>query len=214
MDSPFEPAKAYSGRYEISDAQLADGTKYHGKLLISPQGYFAHAAVETSIAGERHGLAVVFHNRLLIAWGPKDKVEIGAYRITGERMSGIWVPPGATGESLAICGRENSRLISPGEWEIEEARAIDQQPYTGRVRVSEPPESTPPKHQPVSVQWKLHDGDYESFALKLNDLMVATFSFQPELPHGIAVYDATPAGWEGTQLWNDGGLVREQLRRA
>lgn len=214
MASPFEAAATFAGKYSIADALDAVGAKYTGEMVIDAHGLFAHVTSVLSTGETRHGLAALFDNRLLIAWGPKDKVEIGAYRISGEKMTGIWVPPGAKGEDLSACGSEVSQRTSPGEWKIEKAHAIDQQPYTGTVMIAEPPPSFPPQYQPVQVTWKLHDGDYHAFGLKFEDFMVTTFSFAPEERHGISAYSATPSGWEGVQLWKDeAGLAREQLRR-
>lgn len=211
----FEPAASFAGKYLITDATDPAGSHYTGEMTMEPHGLFGHVSARLSGAGDRFGLAVLFDNRLLIAWGPKDKVEIGAYRISGEKMTGIWVPPGAKGDDLSACGQEVSRRTDTGEWEIEKAYAIDQQPYTGRVIVTESGPSTSQQYQIVQVGWNLHDGIYHSFGLKLGDFMVTTFSFEPEQPYGISAYSVTPAGWEGAQVWKDSiVLAREQLKRA
>lgn len=214
MILPFDPAATYSGKYQVTDATASDGRKYNGEVVIEPHGLFGHVTAKLTGIGERFGLAAVFRNRLLIAWGPKDKVEIGAYHIGGQKMHGIWVPPGAKGDDLSACGQEFSNKKDAKSWEIEKAYAIDQQPYTGHLVIEASSPATPDQYQPVQIAWKLHDGDYAAFGLRLEDFMVTTFSFEPEKPYGISAYTVTPEGFEGVQFWKDATtLAREQWRR-
>jgi len=190
----FEPSTSFAGAYRVS------GPCYSGSASLSAHGLFSHVIAQLDGIGERHGLAVELDGRLLIAWGPKDKVEIGAYRITGDSMHGVWIPPAATGDDLSACGSEKSVRVSENEWRIEQAHDLEKKPYTGTITI-EPVSGDQPRI--VKILWTLHDGEYRSFGLRGEDWMVSTFNFEPGTPHAIAAYETTADGWKGVQIWKD-----------
>ena len=100
------------------------------------QGAFLHAEAGIESVGVRFGIAMPFAGRLVMAFGAKDKVEIGAYRVNGREVSGIWVPPGASDDDFARCGREESVVEAEGVWKIRRARAVDGSEYTGTVTLT------------------------------------------------------------------------------
>jgi hypothetical protein len=177
--------------YEITDGRTPDGRSYRGTMDLSPRGMFLDAVARLDPLGERHGLAMPFGRYLVLAFGPKDKVEIGAYRRAGEMMQGVWVPPGAV--DLAACGHEPSTGGAGGVWTISRALAIDNQPYHGTLRIE--PAGGGDAHAPVAARmtWTLHDGEYKSFGLDCGDAIFSTFNFEPGTPHGIAVYERSDA---------------------
>lgn len=196
-DNAFESVEPILGEFQIVDAVAPDGRRSHGTIRFEPHGHVAHSHAIIDRTQDRFGLAVLFHGRLLIATGPKDKVEIGAYRLTGDTLTGIWVPPGAKGCDLAMCGREVSRRVDTDTYEIESAHAVDQQPYTGKLRLSYlDPESTPVRR--VRFNWSLHDGDYSSFGVAHGDVLVGTFNFEPGTPYAIGLYVAENERWVGS----------------
>src|SRR5437868_637621 len=92
----------FEGRWRI------DADAYTGTMQIDRHGVFLHTTAELTPGETRHGLAIPFAGRLVMAFGPKDKVEIGAYEIAGDTLRGLWVPPGAGHENFDECGREES----------------------------------------------------------------------------------------------------------
>ena len=193
------------------DGVAADGSNYVGAATIIAQGLFGDVAAVIG-KSERHGLGVVHDTRLLIAWGPKDKVEIGAYRIDRDSMQGLWIPPAATGIDTIACGEEHSKRVDDNTWEIERAYDLEKNAYTGTITI-EPVSSDQP--QVVTILWNLHDGEYRSFGLRGDGWMVSTFNFAPEFPHAIAAYEPIRDGWKGELIWNDAQQVcREMLTLA
>lgn len=204
----FKLADTFAGTYRI-DGISAEKKNYAGLASIGAHGVFGHVAGVIDKTQARDGLAVVRDERLLIAWGPKDKVEIGAYRITGDSMHGIWIPPTASGIDLTICGQEKSVRVGDNEWRIEQAHDLEKNPYTGTITI-DPISSDQPRV--VSILWKLHDGEYLSFGLRGDDWMVSTFNFEPETAHAIAAYEQIRDGWKGVLVWKgDRELSRETL---
>src|SRR5262245_42150273 len=113
----------------------SDGKPYSGRAIFAKHGLFAHVASHLDPVGTRHGLAVVINERLLIAWGTKDKVEIGAYTIGADRMQGLWIPPAATGNDTSACGNEKSIRVDERTWKIEQAHDLEKNPYTGTIHL-------------------------------------------------------------------------------
>src|SRR5438045_6926890 len=119
----FKLADTFAGTYRVFG--ISAGKKnYAGFATITSHGLFGHVADVIDQTHPRDGLAVVRDERLLIAWGPKDKVEIGAYRITGDSMHGIWIPPTAAGVDLTICGHEWSVRVGDNGWRIAQAQGL------------------------------------------------------------------------------------------
>jgi hypothetical protein len=176
----------------------ADRTSYTGFASITPQGLFGHIAAKIDPSTERHGLAVATEKRLLIAWGPKDKVEIGACEIKGDSMQGIWIPPTARGDDLSICGQEKSVRVAENEWRIEQAYDLEHKPYSGTISIQPVSDSRP---RIVEIVWRLNDGEYRSFGLLGDDWMVSTFNFEPDSPNAIAAYERIPDGFKGLIVW-------------
>jgi hypothetical protein len=195
----FKSADRFAGTYRI-DGLSADGANYFGSATVTAKGLFGHisAIIEPKI--ERHGLAVLAKRRLLVAWGPKDKVEIGAYTIQGDSMQGIWIPPAASGNDLSACGQEKSVRVAENEWRIEQAFDLEHKPYTGTISVQVVSDGTP---RIVEILWRLHDGEYRSFGLLGEGWMASTFNFEPGSPNAIAAYERIPDGFKGVQLWKD-----------
>jgi len=183
-----------------------------GTTTFERHGLFLHAMTRRRDGDDLSGLAAVFGSRLVMAFGPLNKVEIGAYRAEGDRLEGIWIPPGAKGSDLGICGRERSRRESAGQWRIEEARSIDGSTYSGKLTVTSR-DSAAAKPFVADFLWTLHDGVYHSFGLVLADAMFSTFCFEPDKPHGIAVYEASSPMLLGTLLDNVSRKPRTQWLR-
>lgn len=211
-DTPFDPLDPILGDFHLTDVRSAIHRATQGSVHFEPHGLFAHshARYENS---DVFGLAALFRGRLLIATGPKDKVEIGAYHLSGNRLEGIWVPPGAKGEDLSACGIEVSRRVREDTFEIERAHAVDQQPYTGRLSLSfSDPESAAVRR--VKFNWTLHDGEYASFGLASAEILVSTFNFEPGTPFSIGIYEPHGSQWRGIIAHNDTDkLSHETLRR-
>ena len=204
----FKLADTFAGIYRI-DGISADGSNYFGLAAITSHGLFGHVAAIIEPKTERHGLAVATDQRLLIAWGPKDKVEIGAYTIQGDSMHGIWIPPAANGADLSACGQEKSVRVAENEWRIEQAHDLEHKPYTGTISIQPVSDGRP---RIVEIVWRLHDGEYRSFGLMGDGWMVSTFNFEPELQNAIAAYDRIPDGFKGVQIWKgDRALGQETL---
>lgn len=200
-DQPFDPIEPLIGAYHVLDARSAGGEQSIGSIRFEPYGWFAHsvATVDEQVV---HGIAALFRGRLLMATGPKDKVEIGAYHLAGDLLHGIWVPPGAKGYDLTICGRERSQRVSGSTFEIEEAQAVDQQPYTGRLAIHHlDDESTPVRR--AKFNWTLHDGEYASFGLAQREVLVSTFNFEPNTPFAIGLFEFDAGRWQGTVARDD-----------
>ena len=212
-ESIFDPIDPILGEFQISDAESATGRRSRGTVRFEPHGLFAHSYATMEGGETRYGLAAIFRGRLVIAMGTNDKVEIGAYHLSGKRLEGIWVPPGAKGCDLAMCGREVSRLDSGTSYTIDQAHAVDQMPYTGRVSLDYlDPEETPVRR--VKFSWSLHDGDYSSFGLASGEVLVSSFNFEPNTPFAIGLYEPRHGQWRGTIAHSDHeGVSRETLKR-
>ena len=174
-------------------------------VTFTRHGNFYEVRAAPGAAGERHGLGMFVDERLIISWGPKDKVEIGAYRIAGKEMTGTWVPPGARGSDMSICGHERSTQVEPNTYEIVEAKAIDGSAYTGRITIEplEPGSDLTPPFA-ARMRWHLNDGEYASFAIAFGQAMFAIFSFQPDDWHAISVFEPQQDGsYRGNILEKD-----------
>lgn len=209
-DSPFDTLDPILGSFHIVNSDVAPGAP--GTVRFEPRGVFAHSRALIDHK-ETFGLAALFRGRLLIASGPRDKVEIGAYHLSGNRLEGIWVPPDARGDDLAICGRELSRRKHENTFEIETAHAVDQMPYTGTLSLSYlDPESVPVRR--VKFNWSLHDGNYSSFGLASAEILVSTFNFEPGTRFSIGLYEPHGGDWRGTIAHSDSDSVsHETLKR-
>lgn len=202
IEDAIQPSESFVGEYQIVSGRTPDGRNYTGTMTLERRGKFLHAAAALDVLGPRHGLALPFAGRLVMAFGPKDKVEIGAYTLVGDELTGLWVPPGASDEDFTKCGNERSRRSgAPNTFEIQKAHSIDGSAYHGKVviaPVENPASSARPltasAPRPVRFTWNLHDGDYHSFGLAYADAIFTTFSFEPDKPHGIAVYEPASGG--------------------
>lgn len=212
-DSTFDPIDPIVGEFQIVDAVSAAGERSTGKVRFEPHGTFAHSYAEMDSGETRYGLAALFRGRLVIAMGPKNKVEIGAYHLSGKRLEGVWVPPGAKGCDLAMCGRESSLLDFDTTFAIDTAHAVDQMPYTGRISLRYlDPEAVTVRR--VKFDWTLHDGEYASFGLASGDVLVSTFNFEPNTPFAIGLYEPHGGHWRGTIAHSDAeGVSTERLMR-
>src|SRR5678815_1422204 len=107
MTPDFGLLDRFAGSYLVRGGGVGV-TDYSGKMELLRQRAFLHAQFKLDNGEIRHGLAMPWAGRLVLAYGPKDKVEIGAYRIQEDQMTGLWVPPGAAGSDYAECGHEHS----------------------------------------------------------------------------------------------------------
>ena len=205
----------FTGAHTVA-GRTPEGRDYRGTMSLERKGAFLHARAELESLGERFGLAMPFAGRLVMAFGAKDKVEIGVYRIDGMEVTGMWVPPGAADEDFARCGREISAVEAPGTWQIKQARAVDGSEYRGTVRLV-PAEGAagPTRPTPVHMTWSLHDGEYHSFGLAYDDAVYSTFNLAAGRPHGLAVYERDGNGdWHGRWMTDaQAALGTETLRR-
>lgn len=174
---------------------------------LERRGTFLHAV------GDRVGLALPWGGRLVVVFGPLNKTEIGAYLVTPRQVTGLWVPPGADQPDYSACGLELSTPGTDGMWRISKAYAIDKSVYAGKVE-RDPMHGTDANATPRAVHmlWRLDDGEFRSFALDYGDALYSTFCFEPEKPHGLAVYDLKTL--KGTSLTSTGrGPQAETLVR-
>ena len=179
----------------VLGASRGIGLEFVGQYRAAGESVVATPRAAPSAAGERHGIGMIVGERLVISWGPKDKVEIGAYVIEDSQMTGTWVPPGARGSDMAICGREQSVQVGEGVYEIIAAKAIDGSAYTGRIHIA-PLHPIPDGKPPFAVhmRWQLDDGEYTSFAISFGEALFAIFSFQPDDWHAISVFERAASG--------------------
>jgi hypothetical protein len=175
-----------------------------GEIRLVEDGLFMHAE------GRRSGLAVLAGKRLLAAYGPRHKVEIGAYVVRGEQLSGLWIPPDARGADVSICGRELSKKTGEHAWTITQAHAIDQSAYTGTLALELVQPGTDRTPGVARFHWALHDGEYHSFGLVFPDALVSTFCFEAGAAHRIAAYSPTAGGWSGWTLDNETLTLRAE----
>ncbi len=212
MPDPIALAESFVGNYTVA-GHRRDGSTYNGTLQIVRKGRFLHAEAQLGALGTRYGLAMPFAGRLVMAYGPKDKVEIGAYTHEANQLRGLWIPPGAATDDLTGCGHEHSVSTGTGIWLINYAVAIDGKAYSGSLGIIQKPDDDEDPC-PVKLEWKLHDGEYNSLGLQYPDAMYTTFSFEPEKPHGIVVYEGAPASLVGWILGNHTMIAhRETLTR-
>jgi hypothetical protein len=212
MSDPMALADSFVGTYAV-DGRPRDGSLYNGTVRFERKGRFLHAEAQLGGLGTRHGLAMPFAGRLVMAYGPKDKVEIGAYTHDPNQLRGLWIPPGAASEDLTGCGHENSVSTGTGIWLISDAVAIDGNAYSGTLSITQKPDDDEDPN-PVTMDWKLHDGEYHSFGLQYPDAIYTTFSFEPDQPHGIVVYEGKAASLIGWRLSNTSMIAhRESLTK-
>lgn len=174
------------------------------------KGTFLHAS------GGRVGLALPWGKRLVVVFGPKDQVEIGAYKLEGKSITGLWVPPGADQGDFSACGVELSEVDATDAsiWRITRAKAIDGSEYAGKVE-REPIHGTAATGWPRAVQmlWRLKDGEFRSFGLEYEKAVYSTFCLEPESEFGLGVYDLKTL--EGTVLTSTSrGPASERLVRS
>jgi hypothetical protein len=203
-----------SGLYAIS-GRTGSGRGYQGSLKLTRHGLFYHADVDR---GGEHppcgGLAMVVGSQLVLAFGPHDKMEIGAYTVRGDRATSMWVPPAAKGDSLDICGREELSLKAAGVWTINAARAIDNSTYSGEIHVSTL--SAPADDLPgvATMTWQLNDGTFNSFALVYPDALLSCWNLGEEKKHGIAAWEMDGDVWTGAMLASGAHTaLAEELRK-
>jgi hypothetical protein len=209
MPDPIALADSFVGTYTV-DGRPRDGSTYNGTLRFERKGRFLHAEAQLGALGTRYGLAMPFAGRLVMAYGPKDKVEIGAYTHEVNQLRGLWVPPGAATDDLNGCGREHSISTGTGIWMIDDAVAIDGNAYAGTLAIAQKPDDDEDPC-PVTMDWKLHDGEYHSFGLQYPDAIYTTFSFEPEKPYGILVYEGKPASLLGWNLSSATMIAHEEM---
>lgn len=187
------------------DYTLPDG----GVMTLARRGTFLHAS------GARVGLALPFAKRLVVCFGPLNQTEIGAYTVTPAEVRGLWVPPGADQADFSACGVEVSTpdQTDPSVWRISAAIAIDNTTYAGKVERTLLHGANPAlSPKPVHMLWRLDDGEFRSFALDFGNAVYSTFCFQPEQPHGLAVYALDSlAGFSLTST--SGTLTSERLQK-
>src|SRR5690348_1920351 len=109
------PVHSFVGNFAVKGT-MAGGAEYAGTLQVERKGAFLHASADLGSRGTRYGLAVPFAGRFVMAFGEKDKVEIGAYLLEGKMVHGLWVPPGAADADYGNCGYEESVADAPGVW--------------------------------------------------------------------------------------------------
>jgi len=185
------------GNYSV-EGKDPRGQEYRGTMRVMRRGAFLHTEAQLDPPGMRFGLAMPFAGRLVMAFGAKDQVEIGAYHLDGKDVHGLWVPPGAADDDFSKCGREESTAESERVWRIRKAHAVDQSAYTGSVHVEPVLGSNalaPPT--PVRMTWKLHDGEYQSFGLAFEDAVYSTFNLAKDSAGGVAVYESHGNQWRG-----------------
>lgn len=212
-ESTFDPIEPILGEFHVVDADFVDGHRAPTAIRFEPQGLFAHSVARVDDASEVYGLAALFRGRLLLATGPRDKVEIGAYCRSGEKLVGIWVPPGAKGCDLAFCGRELSHRVGDCTFQIDDAHAVDQMPYTGRLTLDYVDDDSHAVRR-VKFNWSLHDGEYSSFGLASGEILVSSFNFEPSQAFAIGLFEPRGNKWQGTIAHSDAaGVSRAVLRR-
>jgi hypothetical protein len=192
------------GRYEVKGVEGVEGV---GRVEMERRGAFLH------LSGARVGLGIVFGKRLVVCFGPADKTEIGAYSVVGNKVLGLWVPPGADQADYSACGVEESNQGSDLAWRITRAVAIDGSAYAGKV-VRTPLHGAVVGVVPVPVHltWLLEDGEFRSFGLDFGGAVYSMFCLAPEAEHGLAVYELPGLeGWGLTSV--SGGAVAERLVR-
>jgi hypothetical protein len=206
MPDAFRPLIAsplpLAGRWQIGDA----------RATLEPRGFVAHL-LPTDATPTRTGMVMRFGDHLLAAFGPTQRVEIGAYRRTGDALAGLWVPPDAKVDDLRICGAERSKQSAEMTFTIERAHAVDQLPYTGTLRITPAPQSSAGGIVAARFNWTLHDGEYASFGLLDGDVYVSTFCFEKGARHGVGLYRADGDNWRGAMLWNDETTPRQDALR-
>ena len=219
MTTDLAELDALTGDYTVS-GRTAAGQEYRGTLRMTRHGALLHAEEGLESLGVRFGLAMPFGGRVVMAFGAKDQVEIGAYRINGREVMGMWVPPGASDADLARCGREESLAEADGVWKIQRAQAVDGSAYAGTVTLTPPAGmSFRQRPTPVKMTWSLHDGEYFSFGLAYDDAVYSTFNLAKGQPHGLAVYEPGSDGlageWVGRVLeGSESAVGSETLRNA
>ncbi len=202
------------GKFDVL-GQTVDGKSYRGSARIWEVGVFHR--IELAIDGQEtvSGLGRRAGDLLAFALGPKHKVEIGVYRIDGDSLRGLWVPPDAQGEDLAICGREWSEQTAPGTYTIREAHAITGEKYQGKITVTPIDVGSAIDEtdfaRPVRMHWLLDDGTFDAVALQTPAAIFAAFSFAPQSLHGVGVYQIIDEGYQVLAYHNDGSLRKEVL---
>jgi hypothetical protein len=176
----MEPSRI-AERYEIT-------APAPGRATFVRNGLFWDVTIESK-GQTTYGLAMIVGKRFAIAIGPKDKMEIGAYQISGDRATSLWVPPAAKGDDLKICGREQLVKASDSVWRIEQAVAIDNSSYSGTIEVKPVTPTSDNKPGIVAVTWNLNDGVFASFALRYPDGLLSCWNVGDKAPHGIMGLD-------------------------
>ena len=215
MTPDIAAVERLAGNYSV-EGRDPRANDYRGTMKMVRRGAFLHAEAQLASMGQRFGLAMPFAGRLVMAFGAKDKVEIGAYHLDGQNVHGMWVPPGAADENFEKCGREESVVEAEHVWRIHKAHAVDQSAYTGTVHLTPAASANPlQRPTPVKMTWKLHDGEYHSFGLAYEDAVYSTFNLAKDQPGGLAVYEMHENEWRGRWLVGDADspMGIEVLRR-
>lgn len=191
MNNPLDNPQSLAGTYQGAASTL----------VLSDHGMFLHSQETFSDGTVRYGIAARVGNRLALSFGPKNKMEIGVYRIQGANLIGRWVPPAARGVDLSILGREEHTGGIDGRWTITDAVSITGERYTGELQVS-PPAPHNAGIVRVKMQWTLHDGVYDAFGLHGGDAIFACFNLG-EGSHGVAMLDIIDGRLEGIAAFSD-----------
>ncbi len=169
-----------------------------GSVSTVKNGQFFDVTIDAT-GQTAHGLGKVVGDSFAIAIGPVGKMEIGAYMVAGDRATGTWIPPGAKGDDLSICGREKlvrdpASGASRTVWKIEEAVAIDGSRYEGQIIVEPAAEGI------VKMTWDLADGKFESVGIVTPGGYVSCWNVGEPARHGIIVAHPQGETWKTTQL--------------
>lgn len=191
MPSPLSIASSYRILGHIAE----------GEATLDRQGRFWHATLVRPgvVPSPAQALVTVVDSdptMLAVAFGPGPGMEIGIYRFNGTKGQSLWCPPGASGDDLSICGREE--LTRSGDvLTIDRARAIDASTYSGRIVLSTVTPAAAGLPGIVDMRWELNDGVYESFGLDFGSTILTCWNLGEPGPHGIGGYVATPGGLSG-----------------
>jgi hypothetical protein len=185
------------GNYSV-EGRDPTGREYRGTMRIIRKGAFLHADADLDPLGKRFGLAMPFAGRLVMAFGAKDKVEIGAYHLDGQSVHGIWFPPGATDDNFDRCGWEENVVEAERVWRIHRARGVNQPSYSGTVHPAPVVSANPlQRPMPLRMTWKLNHGEFRSVGLGYEDTVYSMFNFAKDQPAGLAVYEMHENEWRG-----------------
>jgi hypothetical protein len=197
-----------------SEGRDSDGRSFRGSAEIREAGAFNRIILDHEGREPLHGLGKREGSNLAFALGPRDKVEIGVYELSGENLRGLWVPPDIQVDAdQSVCGREFSVRSGENEYTIKEARSITGETYDGRIRIHPVGDANAAGVRPVKMQWILADGTFNAVALQSDSMLFAAFSFEPEAMHGVVLYKLVDEGYQGTWFNNKGEQGTDVLMR-